>query len=97
MALNLMLVPDSLEISITRRGRSVFHHDPALDEALLLPRGMVFRVLAQIAMGPRLRDRLDDDVALHILELVQLFLQVLEACRSSEFFHRRFSSGKKRL
>ena len=35
-------------------------HDAALDEALLLARGVILGVLRQIAVAARLGDRLDD-------------------------------------
>ena len=53
--------------------------DPPLDEALLLARGVVLGVLAEVAVGPSLRDGLDDGVAVDPLEAVQLVAQALES------------------
>ena len=46
--------------------------DPALDEALLLPGGVVLGVLAQVAVGARLGDRLDDARPVLALEPLEL-------------------------
>ena len=55
--------------------------DAALDEALLLACGVVFGVLAQIAVRARLGDRLDDARALLGLEPLQLGAQPFRALR----------------
>src|SRR5690606_30719982 len=46
--------------------------DAALDEALLLARGVVFRVFLQVAVRTRLGDRIDDGRTLDALQLFQL-------------------------
>ena len=47
----------------------------ALDEPLPLLGGVILGVLGEVAVGPRLGDGLDDAVALHALELVELLLE----------------------
>ena len=47
-------------------------HHPALDEALALARGVVLGVLGEIAMLPRLGDRLDHGRTLDLLQALQL-------------------------
>ena len=74
-----------------------FHH-PAFDEALLLLGGVIFGILRQVAMGARFRDRLDDLVAVHILELVQSSSRPLKpAAVIGIFSMATIPSGKKRL
>src|SRR5262249_10150012 len=46
-----------------------------LRERLLLARGIIIRVLIEIAVGARFRDGLGDGGALHALQPLQLFLQ----------------------
>ena len=72
-------------------------HDAAFDEALAFLGGVIFGILRQIAMGARFRDRLDDLMAVHVLEPVQLVFQGLEArSRHRNFFHHRQSRWAKR-
>ena len=54
-------------------------HDAAFDEALAFLGGVIFGILRQVAMGARFRDRLDDLMAVHVLQMVDLVLQGLEA------------------
>ena len=51
--------------------------DAALAEALLLARRVVLGVLAQVAVGARLGDRLDDARPLHLLEPLELLSKPL--------------------
>src|SRR6266480_2040272 len=53
--------------------------DAALDEALLLPRRVVLRVLGEVPVRPRLRDRLRDRMALDALQVFELVLELLVA------------------
>src|SRR6266851_6206575 len=55
--------------------------DAPFDEALLLARGVVFGVLAQIPMGARFCDRFDDVRTSFALELFQLRPQPLGAAK----------------
>ena len=55
--------------------------DAALDEALLLARGVIFGVLRQIAVAARLGDRLDDARALLGLQPLELGAQRLGAAQ----------------
>src|SRR5206468_500339 len=52
--------------------------DAALDERLLLARRVVFRVLGEVAVRPRLGDGLDDGVPIFVLQAVELVAQALE-------------------
>ncbi len=56
--------------------------DAPLAEALLLARRVVLRVLAQVAMGARLGDGLDDARPLDLLEPLELLPQALRTLRS---------------
>ncbi len=53
--------------------------DPTLDEALALLRGVVFRVLRKVAMGPRLGDRVNDSRPIDRLQSVKLGAEALGA------------------
>src|SRR5437763_5987566 len=53
--------------------------DAALDEALLLPRRVVLRILGEVAVRARLGDRLRDRVALDALQVLELVLELLVA------------------
>lgn len=62
--------------------------DTALDEGLLLARGVVFGILGEIAMGTRLRDRTDHSRALLGLQDLQLFLKPRQSLgRDGELLH----------
>src|SRR5688572_30006781 len=60
--------------------------DAPFDEALLLSRGVILRVLTQIAMAARFRDGLDNSRTIFALELSQFIAQTLCA------FHRQWRS-----
>src|SRR5438094_6095459 len=51
--------------------------DAALDERLLLARGVVFRVLGEVAVRPGFGDRLGDGVPVDTLEAIELVAQTL--------------------
>src|SRR5690606_34387349 len=53
--------------------------DAALDETLLLARGMVFGVLLEVAVGARFRDRLDHRRPLVRRQVVEFGAQALRA------------------
>src|SRR5436305_6847572 len=53
--------------------------DSAFDEALLVLGGLVLGVLREVALGARLRDRLDDGVALDRLQSLRLVLELFGA------------------
>ena len=63
-------------------------HHAALDEGLTVLGGMIFGVLRKITMGARLRDHLDDGVALDSFQLLEFVLQGLVAgSRHGNAFH----------
>ena len=75
------VVPDSLETSITS-ARPIWSSSSMTRPSMKLWRllgGVIFGIFRQIAMGARFRDRLDDRVAFHVLELVHLVFQGFEA------------------
>src|SRR5690606_30848860 len=67
--------------------------DAALDEALLLARGVVFRVFLQVAVRTRLGDRSDDGRTLDALPLFQLRAQTLRTLCRDRWAHVRFNSS----
>ena len=68
--------------------------DAPFDEALLLARGVILGVLAQIAVRARLGDRLDDARPVLGLEALQLAAQALGALqRQRHPFHDARTSG----
>jgi len=70
VAPNLTLPPDSLEMfdHIGAADLVFQFHDAAFDEALLLLGRVIFGILRQVAMGARFRDRLDDLMAIFVLQ-----------------------------
>src|SRR5690606_22665840 len=67
--------------------------DAALDEALLLARGVVLGVLFQVAVRTRLGDGIDDGRSLDALQLFQLRAQALRSLCRDRWSHVRFNSS----
>src|SRR5437899_2662114 len=63
--------------AVARGGRVDDLGDTALDERLLLARGVVFRVLGEVAVRPGFGDRLGDGVPVDALEAIELVAQTL--------------------